>query len=123
MFKIIKKTEYSDLFLNFNNEANKNIKLIEEIAELKNKCKELEFENELLKEKLDFNLSEGELCYKISSTLFGSEFITIYKQIDNKLDQIRIIDNTKDNLEIVKSKIKSYEELNLDYLLNRLGEN
>lgn len=118
MFKIIKKSEYEDLYLKFNNETNENRKLQEEITGLKEKVKELELENEILSEKSNVILSEGQLCYKINSSLFGNEFISIYKQTNNKLEQIRVLDNTKDNLETVKSKIKSYEELELEFLLN-----
>lgn len=121
MFKIIKKSEYEDLYLKFNNEANENRKLIEEISALKEEIKYLKLENELLEEKLHLNLSEGQLCYKINSSLFGNEFITIYKQINNKLEQIRVLDNTKENLDTVKSKMKSYEELDLEFLLNLKG--
>ena len=41
MFKIIKKSEYEDLYLKFNNEANENRKVQEEITELKEEVKEL----------------------------------------------------------------------------------
>lgn len=118
MFKIIKKSEYEDLYSKFNNEANENRNLIEGIKDLEIKIKELELENEILSEKLNVILSEGQLCYKINSSLFGNEFISIYKQTNNKLEQIRVLDNTKDNLETVKSKIKSCEELDLEFLLN-----
>ena len=61
---------------------------------------------------LDYKLRKNGEDY---SKIFNKE---IYKQINNKLEQIRVLDNTKDNLETVKSKIKSCEELDLEFLLN-----
>lgn len=97
MFKIIKKSEYEKLKLDL---------------ELKNK----EISN-LIQEK-EIIFKEGELCYKIDFSIFGNSKIHLYKQIGNKLEYIREIDYTKENLDMIKSKIKSYEELEIDYLLS-----
>ena len=116
MFKIIKKSEYEDLYLKFNNEANENRKLQEEITELKEEVKELRLvlENNLSYKEI---IEKGTLCYEVYEE---SKKVYFYKFLNGERVSFHGMNaNLKTSIKFIEEKnIKSYEELSLDYLFN-----